>query len=242
VLPRASCYRHALYAARFDRAAQPRAALIVEVLAGWASALHPARVCRASAPPGSADADSRAFPGRLRSCAQPLAQAAVETETHPGTPAEDVYQLIADVAALRPLVREAMRAREDGYCEAVASLGRTILAAHPPAVAQGEGQALVLCDMMLELTAHPHRASSEAALEFWDELQTLEMDQRHPALRQAVFSRLLEVRALPVLPSSLDRNGCMSERPPTLKQPACCCLARAAGCARASPVRSNALP
>ena len=95
---------------------------------------------------------------------------------------------------------------------------------------------------MLELTAHPHRASSEAALEFWDELQTLEMDQRHPALRQAVFSRLLEVCALPVPPSSLDRNGCMSERPPTLKQPACCCLARAAGCARASPVRSNALP
>lgn len=70
---------------------------------------------------------------------------------------------------------------------------RALMMRRPELLAKGEGACLALADMCLEMTGHCNRGVSEAAMEFWDELQCIEMPKRHESLRREVFASLVEV-------------------------------------------------
>ena len=52
---------------------------------------------------------------------------------------------------------------------------------------------LPLADLLLRMTADPHRPAARHVLEFWVCLNDLPMHERHPSLRAPVYARLLPV-------------------------------------------------
>ena len=57
----------------------------------------------------------------------------------------------------------------------------------------GQGSTLQLAQLTLEMVGHPNKGISELAMEFWDELEFVDMDKRHESLRAPIFQVLLEV-------------------------------------------------
>ena len=123
-------------------------------------------------------------------------EAAIMTDTHPPEPDSIFLVVVAGIAALAPLYRQAA-ASPGGrdYCLGLCSLARALMERRPELIASGEGECLALCDLVVEMTSSAQRGVSEQGMEFWEALQTVEMSRRHLTLRQPTFARVLEVLA-----------------------------------------------
>ena len=122
-------------------------------------------------------------------------EAAVNTESYPAEPDELILEIVSLVVSLRPLYSRAAASGNDAYCEGVCNLTKSLMIRRPELLASGGGECLALADFCLEMTGHTNRGISEAALEFWDELQCIEMPTRHESLRRDVFASLIKVLA-----------------------------------------------
>jgi len=156
--------------------------------------------------------DTPIYP-RVQSCLQSptlgkpaceLLEAAVNTETHPPEPDEVLLEVVAQMVAVQALYRQAQQAGNDEYCEGLCSLSRALMLRRPELMASGKGETLALAAWVLEMACHRNRGVSETGMEFFDELQTLPMDERHPDLRQPIFAQLTEAVALHCAPLGSD--------------------------------------
>jgi hypothetical protein len=75
----------------------------------------------------------------------------------------------------------------------------------------GRGSTLQLAQFTLEMVAHPHKAVSETAMEYWDEVDLVEMHERHEAMRGPIYHdlvALLATRSAPYPAGFVDWDSC----------------------------------
>ena len=76
-----------------------------------------------------------------------------------------------------------------------AVLARALIRRNAPLITSGRGSTLQLAQFTLEMVAHPHKGISEMAMEYWDQVDYVEMKERHEAMRGPVHQALVEVLA-----------------------------------------------
>uniref|UniRef100_A0A7S4NJI2 Exportin-1/Importin-beta-like domain-containing protein n=1 Tax=Guillardia theta TaxID=55529 RepID=A0A7S4NJI2_GUITH len=124
-----------------------------------------------------------------------LFESAVVNETHPPEPEQVILEVVADMAQLQPLLHNAIMSNNDSFCDGFCNLGRALMLRRPSLMASGKGETLAIANVMLELCAHKNRGISEVSMEYFDDLQTVEMVERHEFLQKQIFSSLSELLA-----------------------------------------------
>ena len=76
-----------------------------------------------------------------------------------------------------------------------ALLARALIRRNASLITSGRGSTLQLAQFTLEMVAHPHKGISEMAMEYWDEVDLVDMKERHEAMRGPVYQVLVEVLA-----------------------------------------------
>ena len=124
-----------------------------------------------------------------------LFEAAIKTSSYPAEPDETLLEITDDLVALQPLYLEAKAQRNDAFCEGLALLARALVQRNATLMCSGRGSTLQLANLSLEMVGHPHKGISETAMEYWDEVELVEMTDRHDSLRGPIFHLLIEVLA-----------------------------------------------
>lgn len=87
----------------------------------------------------------------------------------------------------------ALTRQDETTCHAVSSVISKFSEIYLPWIVHGWPTGLDLIDLMLLYTSHPKRLIASLLLDFWLELQSYSIEERHPRLREPVYTDLLTI-------------------------------------------------